>query len=190
MKRKYGFLFSLMLRLMIPTTAYGQLWTGIIDPSRAIDWSKAGVVGGVPNRTTICQTLNPGATSAQINSAIASCPANQVVFLNAGTYSGLGGINFTGTNNVTLRGAGADQTILVFSSTTGCNEANGTLVCIGGTDNNWNGGPSNTARSTAGDSAGTTQITLSSATNLKVGNIIFLTQRDDDQIGCDKGGML
>ncbi len=164
-------------------------WGSVLAPSRAMDWSQAGVAGGVPNRTTICQTLNPGATSTQINSAIASCPANQVVFLNAGTYSGLSGINFTGTNHVTLRGAGADQTLLVFSSTVGCNEASGTLVCIGGTDNNWKGGPSNTASWTAGYSVGTTQVTLSSVTNLKVGNIIILDQLDDDQTGCDTGGI-
>src|SRR5712664_2323861 len=91
----------LILILMVPASAHAQQWSGILDPSRAINWSNAGVAGGIPNRTTICATLNPGATSAQINSAISSCPNGQVVFLNAGTYSGLGGIAFNGKSNVT-----------------------------------------------------------------------------------------
>src|SRR5713101_3865762 len=85
--------------LVIPARA--QPWSGILDPSRAIDWTTthAGVTGGIPARTTICSTLNPGVTAAQINSAIASCPANQVVFLNAGTYNLSAGIDFSGKSN-------------------------------------------------------------------------------------------
>jgi len=117
------------LVLMVPILARAQQWSGIIDPTRAIDWSKSGVRGGIPNRSTICATLNPGATTSQINSAIASCPSGQVVFLNAGTYSGLGGIMFNGKNGVTLRGAGADKTFLVFTSGIGCHTL-ATDVCI------------------------------------------------------------
>jgi hypothetical protein len=46
----------------------------------AANWQMAGmqVVGGIPNRTTICATVNPigGGTSdsANINTAIADCP--------------------------------------------------------------------------------------------------------------------
>ena len=64
-----------------------------IAASRRIDWSQAGVPGGIPNRSTICATLNPGATAAQINSAIAAC-SNGVVYLNAGTYNLSAGITF------------------------------------------------------------------------------------------------
>jgi hypothetical protein len=84
-----------------------------IPSARRIDWTYAGVPGGIPNRTTVCATFNPGASAASINSALASC-SNGVVKLNAGTY------NLTGlqvhASNVTLRGAGADQTVLK-----GCN---------------------------------------------------------------------
>src|SRR5260370_40439632 len=45
-------------------------WSGVLAPSRVIDWSKAGVVGGIPNRTAICTTLRSRAPSAQINSPI------------------------------------------------------------------------------------------------------------------------
>jgi hypothetical protein len=84
-----------------------------VPSSRRIDWTYAGVPGGIPNRTNVCATFSPGATASAINSALASC-SNGVVKLNAGTYN-ITGIN-VGSNNVTLRGAGADQTIL-----RGCN---------------------------------------------------------------------
>src|SRR5712691_2469220 len=80
----------------------------LISASRRINWSQAGVPGGIPNRTTICATFNPGASAAQINSAIASCPDGQVVKLNAGIYNLSTGIVFNNKNNVTLRGAGAN----------------------------------------------------------------------------------
>src|SRR5438034_7632510 len=83
-----------LLVFCLSVYAHAQPWSGIIDTSRAMDWSTAGVTGGIPNRTIICSALNPGATAAQINSSIASCPSGQVVFLNAGTYNLSGGIDF------------------------------------------------------------------------------------------------
>src|SRR5262245_1363018 len=62
-------------------------WSGILDPARGIDWSTAGVIGGIPHRTTICATINPGATTAQIQTAINNCPAGQVLSIAAGTYT-------------------------------------------------------------------------------------------------------
>src|SRR3989442_10240604 len=120
MRQKSLFLFPLIL-LSLSLCSYAQLWSGILDTSRAIDWNQAGVIGGIPNRTSICATLNPGATAAQINSAIASCPSGQVVFLNAGTYNLSSGITFYRSgHNITLRGAGPDQTILVFTGYDAC----------------------------------------------------------------------
>jgi hypothetical protein len=82
---------------------------GKADGICRIDWSQAGVSGGIRNRTTICATLNPGATAGQINSAIAACPSGQVVKLNAGTYSLSSGIDFNARSSVTLRGDGPDR---------------------------------------------------------------------------------
>src|SRR5437763_16005388 len=114
MRHKSLFLFPLIL-LGLSLCSYAQLWSGVLDSSRAINWSQAGVVGGIPNRTTICATLNPGATAAQINSAIASCPNGQVVSLNAGIYNLSAGIVFDNKSKVTLRGAGAGQKFFVIS---------------------------------------------------------------------------
>lgn len=104
--------------------------------------------------------------------------------LAAGTYNLSAGINFGGTSNVTLRGAGADQTFLVFSAGSSCQGPN-VDVCIAG-DNNWNGGPLHTANWTAGYAIGTTTITLDSTTGLTVGNFIILDQLDDTS---DSGGI-
>ncbi|HEU0208445.1 MAG TPA: hypothetical protein VFQ78_05645, partial [Candidatus Udaeobacter sp.] len=58
----------------------------MIPSNRLANWQgNVGIQGGIPTRTTIFQTLNPGATAAQINSAIANCPSGKVVFLSAGT---------------------------------------------------------------------------------------------------------
>src|SRR5439155_14189653 len=131
-----------------------------------------------PSRTTICATLNPGATAAQINSAIASCASGQVVFLNTGTYTLSSGIRFNNKRNVTLRGAGPDQTFLVFSAGTSCGGM-GADVCFINGDGNWTGDPRNVAAWTAGYGPGAASITLSSTTNLKVGSVLILDQLDD-----------
>jgi hypothetical protein len=189
--RSARFLFNSMILagfLVVPALVRAQQWSGIIDPSRAVDWSSVSPYGGVGNRTTICATLNPGATAAQINSALQSCAAGGVVYLNAGTYN-IAGIDFGGgKSNVTLRGAGADKTLLVFNSTAavGCNGW-WSDVCMHSADTNYRGAPSNTANWTAGYTKGSKVITLSSAANLKVGAPVILDQLNDDSSGSNDG---
>jgi len=162
--------------LFFSAFANGQSWTGILDPTRAVAW-QPGVPGGVPSRTTVCATLNPGATAGQISAAIASCPGGQVVYLNTGTYKLSSAIDFGGHNNVTLRGAGPTNTTLVFSAGAGCG---GPIadVCLEGSFN-WNGGPQHTASWTAGYAQGATQLTLSSTAGLSVGQLLILDQDND-----------
>src|SRR5437867_6511943 len=76
----------LWIVLPISICSHAHTWSGISDPSRAIDWSNAGIPDGIPHRTTVCATLNPGVKAEQINRAIAACPAGQVVYLSAGTF--------------------------------------------------------------------------------------------------------
>ena len=83
-------------------------------------WS-AGVPGGIPYRTIIYKTLYPTNTAVDISAACQRCPSNEVVFLSAGTYYLNSAINWynnlsTG-NGVTLRGAGATNTVLVWYNT-------------------------------------------------------------------------
>jgi hypothetical protein len=159
------------------------IWS-ILGPSRAIDWSQTnpGVEGGIPNRTTTCTTLGPGVSADTIRTALQGCTSNGVVMLSAGTYDLSAGIDFSGINNVTLRGAGPTQTILRFAGGTSCGNLWGD-ICVKDTNGFGTGGwipPDNTADWTAGYAPGTTQITLSRTTGLSVGSIIVLDQ-DNDQ---------
>jgi hypothetical protein len=180
MRRK--FIFPLIL-LGFSAYAVAQNANGIIAPDRASDWSQVGIPEGIPNRTTNCATLSAGASASQINSAIASCPAGQVVFLNAGTYNLSTSIDFANHSNVTLRGAGADKTFLVFTGHSGC-EGQNPDVCVRNGETNWPGGPTHSASWTGGYAKGTTQITLSSTSGITAGKtFIVLDQLNDSSDG-------
>lgn len=163
--------------LLLPVVGYAQ--TDPIHADRKIDWTAVGIAGGIPDRTTICQTLSSGATSAQINSAIAGCAAGEVVFLNAGSYSLTAGLVFNDKSNVTLRGAGPNDTILSFTTAASCGGFINADICFKNGDVLDPENPSNTASWTAGYAKGTTVVTLSSTTNLQVGSLLILDQLND-----------
>jgi len=171
---------ALILALMVSTPGHAQQpWTGIIASPRSTDWSTAGVVGGIPTNYTQCGSTVPAGTSAATISAdLAACTANTYLLLGPGTFNLSTGITFGNKSNLILRGSGANQTFLVFTGSTGCYGI-AADVCARSADLNYDQAPSNTANWTAGYSQGTTTITLSSVTNLKVGNPLFLDQIDD-----------
>src|SRR5262245_8039092 len=167
-----------LLGLPVPSPAQ-TITSALTAAHRTIDWSRAGVSGDIPNRTTICATLAPGATATSINNAIAAC-RNGVVVLSEGTYTLSSGITFRNSSNVTLRGAGPDRTIVRFTGADGC----GGLwadVCVHGPSDVWYGNvPTTNMRSwTGGYAKGTTEITLDSTAGLAVGLMIILDQLDD-----------
>jgi len=189
MKRERLILLSLILFLLIPASARAQAWSGIIESGRAVHWSSVGIPGGIPSRTTICTTLSPGVTAAQITSAISACPNGQVVFLNAGTYHLSAGIGFKGAQNVTLRGAGPDKTFLIFTSGVNCTifEA---AICVAGSSTAWTGNPTLGGATphnwTAGYAQGSTVLTFDSTSSWAVGQFLILDQFDDTT---DTGGV-
>src|SRR5713101_8054274 len=137
--------------------SYGQLWSGILGSSRAVDWSQAGSAHINDTRTQCGSTLT-SPTAASINSAIAACGANQYVLIGPGTFSMSTGISFGGKSDVTLRGSGANSTFLNFGTSTPQH-----LIEDGDASGNWWGSPNNTATWTAASYAkGQTAITLSS----------------------------
>jgi hypothetical protein len=91
----------------------------IIPSDRRTTWNPGLMsVGGVPNRTTICATVQAstygnGASDATagIQAAINGCPVGQVVLLSAGTFLINNDIIMI-NKGVTLRGAGAGSTLL------------------------------------------------------------------------------
>ena len=91
---------------------------------------------GIPKRTRICSRFTPGVTAAAINAALASCGSSGggVVELAPGRYN-LTGIQVY-ADNVTLRGAGADQTVLagrnIVNLGSGIQRPSGIAITAGG----------------------------------------------------------
>src|ERR1041385_6886957 len=187
----------IVLVLTFPGIGYPQAWSGIISPTRAIDWSKAGTT--IPTRNTNCATLGvaeqlptfaqTSVTSTTINNAIINCPQGQAVFLNPGTYTLAQGITFGKTggcgpncnsvSNVTLRGAGADKTLIKFTGQAGCIGLQ-TDVCVAACNCSYDVGNLTIVNWTANYSPGTTSITLASASGITPGStMIILDQLDE-----------
>lgn len=186
MTRPWLLAFLCLLLFMMPLSVRSQEWSGVLAPSRAIDWSRTGVVGGIPTNRTQCVTsacrtvtaAGASSTAAQIQAAISSARRNTYVLLPSGTYKLTSGLTWNAKNGVTLRGAGANQTFLIFSAYAGCQGLTAP-ICFESSDTNYWGSPSNLANWTANYSVGTTSITLDSVTNLLVGWPLTLDQRDD-----------
>ena len=158
-----------------------------IGPARRIDWSQAGVSGGIRQRQDgTCARLGPAATAFEINRAIAAC-RNGVVFLDAGVYTLTGGITFRGTSGVTLRGAGPERTILRFTGSDPCGGYRAG-ICVQGSDV-WSGNiPAGNVRTwTAAYGKGSTQLVLNSAAGISAGQIVVLDQLNDS---ADSGGLI
>src|SRR3984957_19354454 len=188
MRRDCLHLFPLILILLFfSTLSYGQAWSGVLAPSRAIDWSKAGLPASYPNGDTTpngwtppdaswtqCgSTLSPiggGADdTTQINNALAVCTANHYVFLGPGTFSIQSQLSHV-YSYIALRGSGPMQTILT--------ESGSGWVTLGG---GYGGGY---GRASSGLSAGSTSITITGATATPVANNMgWLTQCDTGTSG-------
>src|SRR5207248_7572507 len=123
--------------------------SGIIGPSRAINWSKAGLPATLPNgettpnpwtpptRTQCGSTISAGASAATINAALAACGAGHYVLLGPGTFTfSSANITMYAQNGVTLRGSGAQSTILNLTGNSqilfGISWANGSCLWTSG----------------------------------------------------------
>src|SRR5271168_2272247 len=131
MKHAWSVAFLVLLLSLTSATAHAQtpLWSGIISSSRAIDWTQAGAVPGSPGAvpdagwtqcgSTLTATTYGGssggpASTSPINTIISACPAQTYIQLGAGTFYLAGAIAMK--NQTVLRGMGANQTFLVFST--------------------------------------------------------------------------
>jgi hypothetical protein len=166
-----------------------------IDPSAFLQADRATVwnpgmmgVGGIPIRSTVCSTLTPRGggqdDTAQIQVAIRTCPAGQVVQLGAGTFIINSG-NFVLLNKgITLRGAGPGQTTL--AKTNGAKpdtEAVGAnpspLIIVG--PSRWSptndpGGIAGSTNLTADAVKGANTVTVGSTAGFSPGQIVLLDE--------------
>jgi hypothetical protein len=179
----------------MPTTCSGQCGTisdgcggtldcgscsissGIIPANRQVDWTQVGIPGGIPKRTTICQTVDAttygnGSTDATsaIQAALDACAGKDaVVYLPAGKYY-VGG-SITVPSHTVLRGAGPGKTILDA-------HGSGDGVVYLGADNWLN--KDDAVGVSGGTTAGSKQVTLATVpSTVAVGNYLLITQAND-----------
>jgi hypothetical protein len=149
-----------------------------IPGDRRIDWTLAGIPGGIPVRTRICATVDAaygdGAAdaTAAIQGALDACPPGQVVLLPAGTYLTTDTIHLR--TDKTLRGSGPERTTVryVGAATRSVLDMRGSVYWqIYGVKTTF-AIPGRVAR-------GDRRLVLSSADGISVGDVLLIDQRND-----------
>ncbi len=158
----------------------GSALAQVVPADRLTSWQgNVGVPGGIPDRTTIYKNLvtdsgadNTGVADCTsiLQSAMTSCPANQVVYLPAGTYRINGCIFNPNHSNFTVRGAGMGKTILDLHGST-CNG----VIDIGSQD--WPQ-PEANVNIQSGATAGSTSVLCDSTAGIATGKFIRIEQTD------------
>jgi hypothetical protein len=169
------------LTLLLSVLGYAAS-AAVIPVARIIDWSQSGVPGGIPNRTTIfCDVTKAPYNAvgndstdnrAALQKAFNACPNGQVVFIPAGVYRVSGDLKVP--SNITIRGAGIDQTVI---KSTGA--GNGTFS-LGTDGDGMQYNPSSyTTTISSGGNAGANSISVASATGITVGTLLAITETND-----------
>jgi len=202
-------LFAIILSvimLFLSAPCFGQSWSGILSPSRAINWSNAGLPAGftdkggsnvetttdpwtLPTRTQSGSTISPSGVAStdlsNINTALSGCADGHYVLLGSGTFL-IQGIIVMYQHSCSLRGSGPMSTTL---SLTGA----GTIFMGAGSS-----GGSCTLTSGSNFAAGSTTVSCNglSGSAPAVSDIIQLTQCDTGFSGtpcsgtsADNGGL-
>jgi hypothetical protein len=184
-RRSSRFLFPLILILVwLPEFSYAQqLWSGVLSPARAADWTQIGA-GAIPtNRTQCGSTIAPYTGSpSTIANAINSCAAGTYVQLGSGTFN-LNGTIFITANNVTLRGNGPKNTILNFSAGSACGFSHPAGICVAGGDDSFAGNAPANSSNVSGLTQGASSIKLGTQTagthKPQVGDVIEINMDVD-----------
>jgi len=168
--------------LSVPSVKAVNFAVDLLPADRCIDWSMAGIPGGIPSRTTIYKTIDAalygnGTTDATtaIQSAIDSCPAGHVVYLPAGRYKTSQTIHLY--DWTTLRGAGPGKTTISFENSWGRSilDMRGLFYWdVTGLKRNFS--------IIGGATKGSTQITLSGTGPTSIGDILLIDQLNDPQL--------
>lgn len=167
-------LLALFLELtLLPSyLLHGQL----MSSNRIADWTPYKYIGptnGPVYRTTIYTNLPAGLVDTNINSALAACPADQVVLLSAGTYNLYKVPIQMGLSRRTLRGAGIGKTFIIAQIT---NSYGAALM----TDQVSEGNPTNIVAGFVRDS--TNIIVQGSVPSITLGGMIKITQLNNSNV--------
>ncbi len=140
-------------------------------------------VGGIPNRSTVCATVNPLGSAkddtTNIQNAIAACPLGQVVQLGAGAFTIVEGNYVLLNKGITLRGAGPGSTILqrtngatLNSYTPGSKPS--PMIIVG--PRRWGTTAGATTTLTADAAAGSNSLDVVSTAGFSVGQVVLLDE--------------
>ena len=187
-----GFVLGFFL---LSAPCFGQAWSNILSPHRAIDWTQAGLPATLPDgettpnpwtpptRTQSGSTVNPSGNAAtdlnNINTAISNCTDGHYVLLGPGTFL-IQGVIIPYGHECSLRGSGPQSTTLSMSGS-------GTV---------WMGSASgaNSCALTSGSNyaVGSTSVTCNKlvGTAPAVGDIVKLNQCDTGFTGSVVSGNL
>ncbi|MEO8083122.1 MAG: glycosyl hydrolase family 28-related protein [Ardenticatenales bacterium] len=160
-----------------------------LPPDRRVDWSLAGIPGGIPARTTLCATVDAarygdGRTDATraIQGALDGCATGHVVVLPAGTYVTSETINMR--TDTTLRGDGQGRTIIRYDGA-------GTRSVLDMRGSIYND-VFNLERAFSiivGAAKDATSVTLSATTGIAIGDVLLIDQSNDgvlvDNVGSE-----
>jgi hypothetical protein len=163
-----------------------SLLPGMRDASA--NWKMAGMlsVGGIPTRTTVCETIKPLGSAqddtANIQNAVNACPVGQVISLAAGTFTVAEGNFILLNKGITLRGAGPGSTIvqrtngckaLSPSSNGHCGSSPSPFIVVGPEQyNDW----VTSTNLTADAAQGATSSHVASASGFAVGQMVLLDE--------------
>lgn len=189
MRRDCSHLLPLIsILLLFSTLSYGQSWSGVLASSRAINWgANAGLPATFPDgettpnpwtppTRTLCTAINPSGSAStdytHITNALSSCEAGTYILLSSGTFYIASFLAMEGNGkSLTLRGSGAQATTIEI-------EGGGQLQ-IGAAS----GGGQGTLTSGSNYAAGSTTITINTASPPTAGNIAWLNQCDTGTSG-------
>jgi hypothetical protein len=166
------------------TPCFGGNLDDIIAPDRITTWDPGitsdGQLGmplgddGLPQRTTVCATLSPG---ANVQAAIDACPAGQVVQLGAGNFTTASTITLA--NGVVLRGSGSQGAP---GGTTITKTGGGTVLAIGTARDQICAGGTAVPLTATGAKGATTISVGSAAASFTAGDLALVDVVDDSTV--------
>lgn len=158
---------------LLSVCAFGQAWSGILAPARAIDWTNAGGGVGSGSWTQCGSTIAAGATTATIQTAINNCTANHFVLLGAGSFTLSAALHFN-SSSIELRGSGPTSTTIV---------ENGNNILFGDGPANQGSTPSGlTVTNLTTLTQGSTVLTVASTAGMSSGQVVMIYEANDTYV--------